>query len=92
VFTGLIRVYQQDEQCFVRVYQYRGDSRVITDEHIELFAECPIQLSEHDTISQFVDKVVDSGRYFALRCQDRATQRVVMVGVGMYAHLGASIA
>lgn len=82
-FTGVTRVYQLGDDLAVRLYRFRdAGSTLTTDDNLELFAECPIHLEKDDALSKFVDEVVDSSRYFVLRCKDRNSNRVAMVGIG----------
>lgn len=82
-FTGVTRVYQLGDDLAVRLYRFRdAGSTLTTDDNLELFAECAIHLEKDDALSKFVDEVVDSSRYFVLRCKDPNSSRVAMVGIG----------
>jgi hypothetical protein len=69
LFTGYLKVYQASDQIlFVRIYQIlNGYSRTPTDENLQFFAECPVEIKPNETITNFIDAVIDSSRYFALK-------------------------
>ncbi len=70
MITGVMKVVQCDNKLFVRIYEDKKTTmgNVVTSELV-LFSECPIVLENNMIISNFVENVVDSSRYFVLRIE-----------------------
>ena len=83
LFTGYLKVYQSDQKLFVRIYQIlNGYSRTPNDENLQFFAECPVEIKPNETVTNFIDAVIDSSRYFALKIKDRKTLKTALIGIG----------
>jgi hypothetical protein len=72
----VLRVYQREDELFLRLFEPRrkqSDVMVlgIAEMDLQLYAECPVRLDEGKgkTLSTFVEGVVDSSRYFVIRCE-----------------------
>jgi hypothetical protein len=87
--TASGQVVQIDDTLLIRLYQNEenkdGPKGATTE---VLFAQCPIRLLGTGTgvsnkkLESFVEACVDSSRYFAIRCEDEKTKRVLHVGIG----------
>ena len=59
---------QADTKLFVRIYMIKGAySRSPDDSVLQLSAECPVAIQPGETITNFIDAVIDSSRYFVLK-------------------------
>eukprot|EP00611_Tribonema_gayanum_P010667 TRINITY_DN2072_c0_g1_i5.p1 TRINITY_DN2072_c0_g1~~TRINITY_DN2072_c0_g1_i5.p1 ORF type:complete len:411 (+),score=83.06 TRINITY_DN2072_c0_g1_i5:92-1234(+) len=79
--TGFMRISQLDDQCLVKMFvpPKEGDLGAAA----QLFATCCIRVGGGRFLQHFVEHVMDSSRYFVLRCEDQAgSGRVAYVGVG----------
>eukprot|EP00903_Cladosiphon_okamuranus_P014533 g13480.t1 len=80
VFTGFLKAVQVGNACCLRLFKPppEGELGAVP----ELFAECPVRLDNGRTLQVYVESVIDSSRYFVLRCEDRASGRHAYVGIG----------
>jgi hypothetical protein len=83
LFTGYIRIIQNNNILFIRLYNYKNASSLAdNDENLVLFGECPIEVEPKGDIIQFVDAVIDSSRYYVIRLKDRNSTRTTLIGIG----------
>ena len=69
LFTGFLRVYHCDTLLRIVVFRYRDETtHRSTDDNLSLFCECVVQVTEDEDMTSFVDGVIDSSRYYVLRC------------------------
>lgn len=67
LLTGSMKIVQRGDECFVRLYEPTQGA---------LFATCPVRIAakakpgEESGLSAAYEAVVDSSRYFVLRCED----------------------
>lgn len=81
VFTGLMKISRLDDRCLVRLYQPPKEGEL--GAQAVLFAVCPITLGNGRFLPHYCEHVMDSSRYFVLRCEDeKDASRVAYVGVG----------
>ncbi|CAM9768429.1 unnamed protein product [Discosporangium mesarthrocarpum] len=80
VFTGMVKLAQVDDACCIRLLRPPPDGELGAD--ATLFAECAIRLGAGRTLQSYVEPVMDSSRYFVLRCEDEASRRHAYVGIG----------
>ena len=75
LMTGALRVVQRGDDCFIRLFGGAGKD--------ELFATCPLRIvTDAGGATKSVEAVIDSSRYFVLRCED-ARKRAAYIGVGV---------
>jgi len=68
LFTGLLRIFQEDTKLRIILYSYKDSSSLSTSEdNLVQFGECPIEIKPKEDILAFVDAVIDSSRYFVIR-------------------------
>lgn len=83
VFTGSLKIMgcPSKECCNIRLHRPppAGAAMGTTP---ELFVCCTVDLGKGRALQQTVENVMDSSRYFVLRCEDRASKRVAYVGIG----------
>lgn len=83
LFIGYLRMYQNDKKLIVRIYKFTNTySKDPTDENIAFFSECPVEIQPRESITAYIDNVVDSSRYFVLKMKDKATGRTAQMGIG----------
>ena len=78
-----MKVIQKGEVCYVRLFDPKTDAS--GNPNLVLFAEAPIRVDDKfkaKGIDFYVQKVVDSSRYFALRVEDAKSGRHAFLGVG----------
>ncbi|CAM9273251.1 unnamed protein product [Sphacelaria rigidula] len=71
---------QLDNSCCLRIFKPPPEGELGASP--ELFAECEVRLENGRTVQVFVEPVIDSSRYFVLRCEDKASGRHAYVGIG----------
>jgi uncharacterized membrane protein YgcG len=83
LFTGCMKVFQQDNVLKLKLFTYRDpECRSTADDNINFFGECPIEVKPKEDVSRFVDCVIDSSRYFAIRIQEPNSTRSLLIGIG----------
>ena len=90
IITGCSRIYQSDETLRVVIYSIIDNTSANrTDDNIKLFAECIIPgLKDYpnSTMSSslpiYINAVIDSSRYYVLRCVNKTTKQIAMIGIG----------
>lgn len=83
IFTGCLRCYQADTKLRIVLYSLKDTAnRSVADDNVIEFAECPIEVKAKETITSFVDAVIDSSRYYVLRVKDPRSSRTTMIGIG----------
>jgi hypothetical protein len=83
IFTGCLQFFQADRKLRLVIYSYKDQNRLIMDaESITPFGQCPIEIKAGESITNFVDGVVDSSRYYVVRLKDPMSNRWVWIGAG----------
>mmetsp|Transcript_11478 Transcript_11478/g.18804 ORF Transcript_11478/g.18804 Transcript_11478/m.18804 type:complete len:263 (-) Transcript_11478:232-1020(-) len=83
LFTGCLKVFQAGNRLRVAIYAFKDPLKTsVTEENIQQFGECPIEVKPGETIISFVDGVIDSSRYYVVRIKDPNSSRTTLVGVG----------
>lgn len=86
LLTGALKCVQQDDVLYLRLFEKHKDPEdsagTLQPTTLRLFAECPIKLETGKAIAMFVEPVVDSSRYFVVRCVERSSQRRAYIGIG----------
>ena len=67
ILTGYLKVFQADNKLRIVIYRYKDPDISETADNLLPFAECPIVVNPNEDITPFVDAVIDSSRYFAIR-------------------------
>ncbi|CAM9717208.1 unnamed protein product [Ectocarpus fasciculatus] len=81
VFTeGVLKIAQVGDACCLRLFKPPPEGELGAAP--ELFAQCEVRLDGGRTLQVYVESVIDSSRYFVLRCEDKASGRHAYVGVG----------
>ncbi|CBN75724.1 conserved unknown protein [Ectocarpus siliculosus] len=80
VFTGVLKIAQVGNACCLRLFKPPPEGELGATP--ELFAQCEVRLDGGRTLQVYVESVIDSSRYFVLRCEDKASGRHAYVGVG----------
>ncbi|CAN0520982.1 unnamed protein product, partial [Ectocarpus sp. 12 AP-2014] len=81
VFTeGVLKIAQVGNACCLRLFKPPPEGELGATP--ELFAQCEVLLDGGRTLQVYVESVIDSSRYFVLRCEDKASGRHAYVGVG----------
>eukprot|EP00752_Nemacystus_decipiens_P003393 g3139.t2 len=80
VFTGFLKAVQVGNACCLRLFKPPPEGEL--GGVPELFAECAVRLDHGRTLQVYVESVIDSSRYFVLRCEDQASGRHAYVGIG----------
>lgn len=83
LFTGYLQIFQADLKLRIALYSYKDQSRLIMDpDNIIPFGQCPIEIKPGESITNFVDGVIDSSRYYVVRLKDPNSSRWIWIGVG----------
>lgn len=83
LLTGHLKIFQADDKLRIVLYRYKDPTSFAVGDNLLPFAECPIQMTPHEVITPFVDAVIDSSRYFAIRIKDPANpNRFATLGIG----------
>ena len=83
LFTGLLKVFQQDKKLRIVLFSYKDPQSLSTaEENLVKFGECPIEVKPKEDIIAYVDAVIDSSRYYVIRLKDPNSNRHVNIGIG----------
>ena len=89
MLTGCLKIFQKNMKLIITIYRYKDTNPTTasllpdtSDDRLEVFCECPIDLKPQENIIPFVDAVIDSSRYYVMRVKDPNSNRSMLLGVG----------
>ncbi|TMW64227.1 hypothetical protein Poli38472_012849 [Pythium oligandrum] len=76
--TGSLQVLQRGDACWIQLFEPLAEG----SETRTLLAQCPVEISQDQTLEAFVQDCADSSRYFMIRVEDEQTKRRAFIGIG----------
>lgn len=78
-----MKIFQADIKLRIALYSFKDPAKtVVSDDNLQFFGECPIELKVDDSLTTYVDGVIDSSRYYVIRVKDPKSSRTTLIGIG----------